>query len=46
LDEDFVSVTKDQRTKPIPFGFENPLSGRRKFGYAFGKHRQDGRINR
>ena len=46
LDQDLVSVAKHQRTKSIPFRFEDPCSACRQFANALGEHRQNWRVHR
>ena len=41
LDQDLVSVAKDERAKSIPLRFENPFIARRQFTSSLGEHRQD-----
>src|SRR5262249_33677476 len=45
LDEDFISIAKYQCAKPIPFGFENPVSAFWSFTHWLGQHRQYGRVD-
>src|SRR6266702_148742 len=46
LDENLVSVTKDQRAKTVPLRFEDPIVARWQFFHALGQHRQERRIHR
>jgi len=39
LNEDFCAVAKDQRTKAVPFRFENPGAGSGQFADALRQHR-------
>src|SRR6266545_7642165 len=45
LDEDLISVAKNQGAKPIPLGLENPVSASRQFANSLGEHRQDRRVH-
>jgi hypothetical protein len=45
LKYDFVSVTKDQCTKPIPLGLKEPRISFRKFTNSLCEHRQNRRID-
>jgi hypothetical protein len=44
LDQDLVSVSKDQHPKAIPFRLEDPCAAFRQFSDFLGEHRQDRRI--
>src|SRR5579862_4145214 len=44
LDEDLVSITKDQGTKSVPLGLENPVISRGQLLNTLGEHRQQRRV--
>src|SRR5437899_12197068 len=44
LDEELFDVAKDQRTKAVPLGLENPIVAGRQLGDAIGQHRKYGWI--
>src|SRR3984885_9719707 len=46
LNQDLVSVSKDQHPKAIPFRLEDPCAAVRQFSNSLGEHRQDRRIYR
>ena len=45
LDQDLVAVAKDERAKPVPLGFEDPVPAGRQFTDALGQHRQERRVH-
>src|SRR4051812_9326284 len=40
LQQYFVAVPEDQRSKPVPLWFEDPVAVGRQFIHSFGEHRQ------
>jgi hypothetical protein len=45
LNQDFLVIAKNEDPKSVPFRFKDPSISRWNFFHAFGKHRQDGRID-
>src|SRR4029077_17120110 len=45
LDQDLVSVAKDQRTKSVPLGLEDVIFPSGQFIHALGKHGQERRVH-
>src|SRR5678815_2536423 len=46
LNQNLVSITKDQRSKTVPFWLEKPRTILWQFTHSFGEHRKYWRINR